>query len=516
MQLTEKGLVDLIQNGEKVHFEGKDASRGFPGDVWEPYSSFANTDGGVIVLGLKEVDHKLTIQGVKNSNKLIKEFWDAVNNREKVSANILFDRQVYPLTVDGKDLVVIEVPRAERQDRPVHIGDNVFSGCFRRNGEGDYNCPRESIESMIRDRGTETADGALIVEKSIDDFNAETLKRYREDFKYYHPHSAWIDLPTDEFLVKIGAARRSEHGKVCPTLAGMVCFADFMSIVDVVPNYFLDFRDRLADGGSRWQDRVYSGDPSWSGNIIDFYYRIHDKVTSAVKVPFRLDSRQRRIDNTDVHDAVREVVANALIHADYHGRRGIVIDKVFNRITVSNPGILRISKDVAVEGGTSDPRNARIFNIFSLIDVGERSGMGLNNLCSIFKREGFEAPQMTEDWDPDRTKIVICTASSEEIDKLSERSRTKVAKPDQNPIDARPKPDQNLTKLLPDCLQNESSSVKRVFRAIMDDPKVTYRAMVSMLNLNKDTINEAVAILITKGVIRRVGNKRNGYWDVIE
>ena len=58
MQLTEKELVDLIQSGEKVHFEGKDASRGFPGDVWETYSSFANTDDGVIVIGLKEVDHK--------------------------------------------------------------------------------------------------------------------------------------------------------------------------------------------------------------------------------------------------------------------------------------------------------------------------------------------------------------------------------------------------------------------------------------------------------------------------
>ncbi|MBQ6009620.1 MAG: hypothetical protein IJL17_13855 [Kiritimatiellae bacterium] len=48
---------------------------------------------------------------------------------------------------------------------------------------------------------------------------------------------------------------------------------------------------------------------------------------------------------------MREVVANALIHADYHGRQGIVVEKRFNVIQVSTPGTMRISKDVAIEGG---------------------------------------------------------------------------------------------------------------------------------------------------------------------
>jgi len=64
----------------------------------------------------------------------------------------------------------------------------------------------------------------------------------------------------------------------------------------------------------------------------------------------------------------------ALIHADYHGRRGIVIEKQAQTISFSNPGIFRVNKAVAVEGGTSDARNAHIFNIFALVDIGERSG----------------------------------------------------------------------------------------------------------------------------------------------
>ncbi len=159
-----------------------------------------------------------------------------------------------------------------------------------------------------------------------------------------------------------------------PNLAGLVCFAEFGQIMDILPDFFLDYRERLSTD-TRWTDRVAAHDATWSGNIVDFFYRIYDKVTSGVKTPFALDERDRRIDETDIHEAVREVVANALIHADYHGRQGIVVEKKYNEVKVSNPGTMRISKEIAIEGGRSDPRNAQVFNIFSLIGIGEcRSG----------------------------------------------------------------------------------------------------------------------------------------------
>ena len=39
--------------------------------------------------------------------------------------------------------------------------------------------------------------------------------------------------------------------------------------------------------------------------------------------------------------------------------------------------------------------------------------------------------------------------------------------------------------------------------------------MVSKLGLNKDTINTAVATLVKKGIIRRVGPKKGGHWEVM-
>ena len=62
-------------------------------------------------------------------------------------------------------------------------------------------------------------------------------------------------------------------------------------------------------------------------------------------------------------------------------------------------------KAVAVAGGTSDARNAKIFNIFSLVKIGERSGMGLSQLYGNWEEAGYARPQLSESFNPERTKI---------------------------------------------------------------------------------------------------------------
>ncbi len=404
--LTKDDIKRLLAKSETEAVEFKLAKGGVPASFWESYSAFANTDGGVIILGVKEDGGKHSVVGVTNANKLVADVWNAANNPQRVSANVLFNHQVYKVDYQGKALVVVEVPRAERTERPVYVGRDVFRGTFRRNGEGDYHCSQEAVEAMIRDKCPETADMCLMEDMTIADLNQESIARYRLMFGQSKPEHAWTRIPDDEFLVKIGAARKDAKGVVRPMLAGLICFGDFVTISNVLPNYFLDYREGVADG-SRWTDRVAAHDATWSGNIIDFYFRIYDKVTSSVKVPFRLDERGLRINETKVHKALRELLANALIHADYHGRQGIVIEKRFRRLMFRNPGCLRMSKEAAIGGGRSDARNSRIFNIFALINIGERSGTGLSDIYSIWKEYGYEEPTITETYQPDQTTVTV-------------------------------------------------------------------------------------------------------------
>lgn len=76
-------------------------------------------------------------------------------------------------------------------------------------------------------------------------------------------------------------------------------------------------------------------------------------------------------------------------------------------------------------------------------------------------------------------------------------------------------PDQNPTRTRPKVLDGLSASCGLVYDAIVRDKRLTYRKMAEMLKLNKDTINTAVQTLIDCQLIRRVGPKKGGWWEVI-
>lgn len=93
----------------------------------------------MILLGVEEhKDKSLHAIDLPDPTYLIEEFWKIINNPNKVSLNILTEKDVQTEVVDGKDIVVIRVPRAERPDKPIYIDGNPLSGTYRRNGEGDY------------------------------------------------------------------------------------------------------------------------------------------------------------------------------------------------------------------------------------------------------------------------------------------------------------------------------------------------------------------------------------------
>lgn len=84
-------------------------------------------------------------------------------------------------------------------------------------------------------------------------------------------------------------------------------------------------------GETRWSDRVCSGDATWSGNVYDFFFRIHDRMTADVRTPFTMSDSVSCVDDTEVHKALREALANALVHADYFGRQGVVVEKTVEK-----------------------------------------------------------------------------------------------------------------------------------------------------------------------------------------
>lgn len=138
---------------EDNRIEAKQAQGGLPHSLWETYSAFANSLGGVILLGVTELaDKSLRSVPLFDPQELVDEFWSMVNDPTVVSANILSPEDVSIVRSGGNEIVVIFVPRANFRHRPVYIGADVYRGSYYRCGEGDCHLPRREVDAMLRDR----------------------------------------------------------------------------------------------------------------------------------------------------------------------------------------------------------------------------------------------------------------------------------------------------------------------------------------------------------------------------
>ncbi|MDY0012832.1 MAG: ATP-binding protein [Rhodocyclaceae bacterium] len=406
-------LFDNLDFFEGVDVEYKAAKGGLPRDLWETYSAFANTEGGTIWLGVTQRPAGLDLHGVAEREKMLSDFWNTVNNRGKVSANLLGnnDARIVLLANPDRAMIRIDVPRADRHQRPVYIGSDPLRGTYRRNFEGDYLCNEAEVRRMFADQSDEPADSRILEGFSLDDLHTDSLRQYRNLFGSRRAH-AWLAEDDVGLMCKLGGWRRDRRtGKEGLTLAGLLMFGREQAIRDpsAVPGFQLDYRERFGeDPDERWTDRL-TLDGSWEGNLFQFYLQAMLKLSvgPGIKRPFRTDAEGFRSGGTPVTDALQEALVNALIHADYAGQGGIVIDRWPDRLEFSNPGTLLISREQLLRGGVSECRNKSLQLMFQMLGVGDKAGSGIDKIRSSWAAEHWQSPVLRESLRPDRVVLEL-------------------------------------------------------------------------------------------------------------
>ena len=393
---------------ESVDTEFKSARGGLPGSFWETYSAMANTQGGTIVLGVSERDGKLAWEGVPDAAQLRTVLWNQLNDRQKISRNLLSDADLRTLDDAGRSFVVAHVPRAARRDRPVYVGPNPLSGTYRRAEEGDYRCSDEEVRRMLADQSDTPADAVVVEHFGIGDFDADTLKQFRNRFASRDPDHPWLSEDDASLMFKLGALRRDRaSGLEGATVAGLLMFGTFAALREGLPAFHVDYREKLsADPAVRWTDRV-APDGTWESNVFQFYQRVVQRLSADLKIPFQLNRELYRKDDTIVHEAIREAVVNSLIHADYRGQGGIVIERYPDRIELSNPGSLLVSREQLLRGSVSECRNKSLQLMFQMIGGGEKAGSGMDKIRSGWRSQHWRSPKVEESVQPDRVNLVL-------------------------------------------------------------------------------------------------------------
>ena len=399
MKINSKEDILALTESFEVEFKkstGKEGKGKLPNDLFETYSAMANTNGGNIFLGVEEKGENINLIGIKNPESVIKELFDTLNNPQKISLNILKNENIEVLTIEQKNIIWIKVPRASRQQKPIYKGQNPLTGTYIRQGEGDYKCKEECVKRFLAEQIEESRDSVILKNYDFDDIELSTFYAYRNIFKSHKPDHPFNALNDIEFLRSIGGyGKNRETGDMGLTKAGLLMFGKQSSIEEIFSNYMVDYQERpRAITERRWIDRI-SPDGTWSGNIFDFYRKVIGKLYENLKVPFILKDAQRQED-TPIHQAIREALINALVHADYSERLSILIVKRPDMFGFRNPGLMRIPLEIAIKGGESDCRNRNIQKMFMLIGYAEKAGSGIPKIFHSWSKYNWTKPLLYE------------------------------------------------------------------------------------------------------------------------
>lgn len=394
-------ILELLRYGEHINLECKKAESRLPNSLWETYSSFANTDGGIILFGVEEhvretaFDKRFSFVSIQNPEQRLRDFWNTINSA-KVSSNILVDADVGFCDIAGATIMWVRVPQANYQQRPVYINENPMRGCFKRNHEGDYHCTEDEVKAMLRDASDSGNDGGLLIGYTMDDIDLNTLRSYRIEFEHRHPGHVWNGDDDQTFLKNMsGYAVDRATGKGWLTAAGLLMFGKGLAIRERFSNIRMDFIDESnLLPGSRWSDRL-TYDGTWENNLYNFMRQVIPKLVAGLRRPFRLEGMVR-IDDTPIHTAIREAVVNMMIHCDYLITGVLKIVKTDSGFAFSNPGNLKLPIQAIYEGGHSVARNPRIQTMFRMIGYGENLGSGFPTILSAWGDENWRKPDLRQ------------------------------------------------------------------------------------------------------------------------
>src|SRR5574344_899348 len=492
--MTEKDIYNLLADGERVTLECKKAQSNLPSSLWETYSAFANTYGGTILLGVhenmteKDNSKRFTITGVEDAGKICKDLWNTIHSREKVNLNLLHDEDVDKVTIDGKDVVYINVPQAEYTVRPIYINNNIQRGTYKRNHEGDYHCTEQELKMMLRDANEAGNDRMFLEYYTMDDIDMPTLDRYRIMFRLANPEHVWNDLDNKEFLMQLGGyvVNRKESTEGL-TMAGLLMFGKGLPIRDRFDNLRMDYIDKTdLIGEQRYSDRL-TYDGTWENNLFNFMRMVLPRLTRDLPRPFKMEGMERK-DDTPQHKAVREALTNAIIHADLMLNGILKVEKYDDKFVLTNPGLLKLPIEQIYAGGESKARNQRMQAMLRMIGYGENLGSGFPLILSAWNEKHWLKPELIEQ--PELMQVKLILHIEDKIDKSKSEPK-------------------NEPKEL-------SERQLRILHAISTDNTLTREQISQQLDVLLGTIKRDITVLRKKGFLDRTGGNTYGNWVILK
>ena len=385
--MTKEELIERLNRFEWKDVEFKKAQSGVSLDAYKSVSAFSNTEGGYLVFGIKEKDHRFEIVGVIEVDKVQNDFLSCLRTGDKLSSVVSVKEDT--ITHEDKILLIFYIPEADRNEKPVCLNGDITKSYIRRGG-GDEQCNRREINGFLRDSDVKTYDSQMISDIDIEDFyDSSTVFWYRSliNRRFGDKYISYTDI---EFLNEMGFVVESDK-ELIATRAAILLFGKSKYISQIVPRIIVDFQriDYHQEAWMpemRWNDRLIIEE-----NLITAWRQLFDKYSRIAELPFSLDdTTQHRQSDPPDYLSFREAVINLLIHQDYGDANRKAEIKLFKDKTVFwNPGNSFSTLDSLLDGTEREIRNPLIVRAFRQIGLSEQAGTGIRTIMADCRKLGY-------------------------------------------------------------------------------------------------------------------------------
>mgnify|MGYP001064494561 FL=1 len=473
--MTKDELIAKLHDIEWEDFEVKTAKSELPKNVWESVSAFSHTSGGWIVLGIKQTGKTFEIQGVNNIEKLEQDFLGTLRG-EKFNQRLNVTSKRY--TVDGKNLLAFYVPEVDL--KPVYYNNPINT--FIRMGSGDQRATEGEIRAMFRDQSFGKKTEETIPDTSIDMLNPNTLKSYRFALSQTPNLINLRELNDAEFCEQINITR---NGLL--TYAGLLMFGKAPYVLRYVPTFCVDYIEipgpTIRQAEVRYTYRIPEQDNIWEAVQI-----ILRRFRTLVDAPIHINNDGFATTDEGQYNVLREALANMVMHADHFDSLRSCIRVYTDHIEFMNGGAFPLPVKDILGRIYSKLRNPTIAKLFRFVGIAENAGYGMNKLVSWESLTGTR-PTI----ESDRTIAVVSFPLKSAIQRRTD--------------DVSKNEGKNEGKIL-------TSRQNAILDLIRSNPTISMMEMSSILNVSISTIEREIPKMSL--LIRHIGPKNGGYWEIIE
>jgi ATP-dependent DNA helicase RecG len=380
--------------------EVKAAAGGLPKSIIETVSAFANTDGGLILLGLDESSEFSVLQ--VGSGKLASDLASACADQLEPPIR----PEIEIVEFEGNHLVAALVDELPQTQKPCFVKSRgIERGSFVRTFDGDRSLSTYEVHVLQSSRGQPDDDGAIVAGATTDDLDSSLTSTLLARLRSTRGHT-FSSASDDEILDMMGVTV-TRDGARAVTLAGLLALGRFPQ--QFVPQLDVTFVALPTASGEPLQDGTrFLDNQSIDGPI--------PRMVSETLAALRRNMKRRSIvvgvgreDRWEYpEEAIRELVANALMHRDYnqlaHGTQ-VRVSLYPDRLEVSSPGGLHgpVSHVDLLAEAVSSSRNARLAKLLEDVEVEstgrtvcENRGSGLLATAAALRDAGMEPPRVVD------------------------------------------------------------------------------------------------------------------------